>query len=196
MGHLVATYLCIFAIACGAPQARDNQNSVELDSEIEVEQISEANGLRVAARGTLLATGSMAWTFVVANESAESVMIVWDESGFETTDGSGSSFYSLGEPDRPESVEIGPAQTRTVHITTPARPDRSHVVLVFNDGSARRSWRGRQRGGFSAHATETPSGSYSPGPTGGCVRGCACGNSCIDCSKTCRGGSTYRHRQR
>lgn len=31
---------------------------------------------------------------------------------------------------------------------------------------------------------------------GGCVKGCRCGNSCIDCSDTCHGGATYRRRRR
>lgn len=31
---------------------------------------------------------------------------------------------------------------------------------------------------------------YDSGPS--CSKGCPCGNSCIDCSKTCRGGSTYK----
>lgn len=34
----------------------------------------------------------------------------------------------------------------------------------------------------------------APGPR--CSRGCPCGNSCIDCSKTCRGGGKARSRRR
>lgn len=30
---------------------------------------------------------------------------------------------------------------------------------------------------------------------GGCVKGCRCGNACIDCSDTCHGGATYRKRR-
>lgn len=32
--------------------------------------------------------------------------------------------------------------------------------------------------------------------SGGCVKGCRCGNACIDCSDTCHGGETYRRRKR
>ncbi len=39
-------------------------------------------------------------------------------------------------------------------------------------------------------------GGASSASSGGCKKGCRCGNSCIDCSKTCRGGSTYRKRKR
>lgn len=42
----------------------------------------------------------------------------------------------------------------------------------------------------------SPSGGGSSYSTGGCKKGCRCGNSCIDCSKQCHGGETYRKRKR
>lgn len=56
--------------------------------------------------------------------------------------------------------------------------------------------------GASAKQQPPPSsGGYTnfsnPSSTGGgCKKGCRCGRSCIDCKKTCRGGSTYRKRKR
>lgn len=54
---------------------------------------------------------------------------------------------------------------------------------------------GSGRSAPSAPTTYTPS-TPPASNSGGCVRGCRCGNSCIDCSKRCHGGSTYRRRRR
>lgn len=43
-------------------------------------------------------------------------------------------------------------------------------------------------------AADSPTFRTFSGPS--CKRGCPCGNSCISCSKTCRGGSTSRRRRR
>lgn len=50
---------------------------------------------------------------------------------------------------------------------------------------------------FSVGCFTTPApNSGSSYSSGGCKKGCRCGNSCIDCSKTCHGGETYRKRKR
>lgn len=67
-------------------------------------------------------------------------------------------------------------------------PGRSSPTTSTNNPSPGRS-------APSTPTTYTPS-SPPASNVGGCVRGCRCGNSCIDCSKTCHGGSTYRRRRR
>jgi hypothetical protein len=92
----------------------------------------------------------------------------------------------------------------------------ARIVLVLlqappwgADPGQRYEWIGVARGISATPATSEsryspsePTGSppmapISPStPSGGCSTGCPCGNSCIDCAKTCRGGSTYRKRRR
>lgn len=163
---------------------------------IRLDEAEGVDGLHVGGEGRLNAAGSSSWTFTVVNETESPMSFISSESRFETADGSILYFRSLSDSlPADEEVPLAPKQTRTYHLTTSSTsPDGSRVTLVFSDGTTKREWVGSQRGG--PPASNRVGGYPAPGySTGGCTKGCRCGNSCIDCSKTCHAGQTYRRRR-
>ncbi len=145
----------------------------------------------------------------MTNSDHDDLEVLWDSSRYMSSEGYSTTFESRDE----QQLNIPKGGTlETVIFPRVLRPavDSGNedpegewvrgvwVELVFRSGSERLAWTGTSpiaeiepASRSRTHTRQAPSDSG-----GGCSRGCRRGNSCIDCSKTCRGGSSHRRRRR
>jgi hypothetical protein len=100
---------------------------------------------------------------------------------------SGAALWGYGSPaggDIDDDREIGDDGGMGNHI----RVAVLCVSVVVLAASARQQPQ-PSNGGYTNFSSPSGGG-------GGCKKGCRCGNACIECSKQCHGGATYRKRKR
>jgi hypothetical protein len=184
--------LCSLTLAsCGsAPPSHARVPLDPVSSSLFVLEVDGVPGLEVS-----VAAGP-SWAISISNKGItnETVHIATDECRFES---------EVSEPCRVATSlgdsELPWGQTKVLTVRAPSKlMSDASMVLGFRDSKSSFRWIGsiRTKGPALPDISPTTNNGGGHVPAGGCKVGCPCGNSCIDCSKTCHGGSTYRRRKR